>query len=150
MIIDCHAHVAAEGMLPTAFFESWTDNLARSLPTGGRDGLRRLFCQLNHDPYCDRLIAEMDAAGIDKTVLLIIDFGLTFSREVMPLELAYQRHRELLERYSDRFLVFGGIDARRGSAALELFERSIREWNFRGLKLYPPCGYSPSDRSLFP
>jgi predicted TIM-barrel fold metal-dependent hydrolase len=30
-----------------------------------------------------------------------------------------------------------------------LFERSLVEFNFRGFKVYPPCGFSPSDPALF-
>jgi uncharacterized protein len=149
MIIDCHAHVAAEGVLPTTFFKGWAENISRNLPSNFGDDLRQVI-QGNDDPDCTKLLAEMDAAGIDKTVLLIIDFGLRFAQEITPLEELYLRHRELLEAHPNRLLVFAGIDPRRGRAGLELFERSLRDWNFRGLKLYPPCGYSPSDLSLFP
>jgi uncharacterized protein len=150
MIIDCHAHLAAEGVLPTSFFDSWAANISRNLPPNSPDDALHLFHHFNDDPDCAKLLAEMDAAGIDQTVLLIIDFGLDFAEETMPLEALYLRHRELSTTYPERLLVFAGIDPRRGEEGLELFERSLREWNFRGLKLYPPCGYSPSERSLFP
>jgi predicted TIM-barrel fold metal-dependent hydrolase len=55
-----------------------------------------------------------------------------------------------MKRHPGRFEVFGGIDPRWGKDGLALFERSIVEFGFRGLKLYPPCGYSPSDPALFP
>jgi predicted TIM-barrel fold metal-dependent hydrolase len=150
MIIDFHAHVASAAVLPATFFDSWAENICRRLPAGAREGVRRLLLQLNDDPDCSRLLAEMDLAGIDKAVLLIIDFGYSFPDEAVPLESLYRRHREVAAAHPDRFVVFGGIDPRRGDAGLELFERSVREWKFGGLKLYPPCGYSPSDRALFP
>jgi uncharacterized protein len=56
----------------------------------------------------------------------------------------------VLGRHPGKFEVFGGVDPRWGKDALALFERSLAEFGFRGLKLYPPCGYSPSDPALFP
>src|SRR5215216_4817994 len=113
MIIDCHAHVAAEGVLPTTFFKVWAENISRNLPSNFVDDLRQVI-QGNDDPDCTKLLAEMDAAGIDKTVLLIIDFGLGFAEEIIPLEALYLRHRELLQAHPERLLVFAGIDPRRG------------------------------------
>jgi predicted TIM-barrel fold metal-dependent hydrolase len=53
-------------------------------------------------------------------------------------------------RHPDRFIVFAGIDPRRGLEGLDLLERAVRDWGFRGLKIYPPCGYSPDARELYP
>jgi predicted TIM-barrel fold metal-dependent hydrolase len=149
MIIDCHAHLAAEGVLPSAFFDSWAANISSNARAGISDDLRQLIHHLNDDPEGAKLLTEMAAANIEKTVLLIIDFGVAF-KESTPLETLYLKHRDLLLEYPGKFVVFAGVDPRRGAPGLELFERSLREWKFRGLKLYPPCGYSPSDRSLFP
>jgi uncharacterized protein len=55
-----------------------------------------------------------------------------------------------LLRHPDRFEVFGGVDPRWGKDGLALFERSLAEFRFSGFKVYPPCGFSPSDPSLFP
>jgi hypothetical protein len=92
----------------------------------------------------------MDSAGIDLSVSLIIDFGIAFSDQFSPLEDVIRIHRKMAEKHPGRFLLFVGIDPRRGREGVELFERSIVEWGIRGLKLYPPCGYSPSSESLFP
>jgi uncharacterized protein len=59
-------------------------------------------------------------------------------------------HRKVLLRHPNRLLAFAGIDPRWGQDGLSLFEKSIREYGFRGLKLYPPCGYRPDDRILYP
>ena len=55
-----------------------------------------------------------------------------------------------MQRHAGRFFVFGGVDPRWGTDGLALFEKGIVEYGFKGLKLYPPCGYSPSDRMLYP
>jgi predicted TIM-barrel fold metal-dependent hydrolase len=59
-------------------------------------------------------------------------------------------HHQIRLRHPGRFYVFQGIDPRGGAEALRFFERTIVEYGFNGLKLYPPCGYSPSDPQLFP
>ena len=154
MIIDVHTHLAAPSALPDPFFEGWGDNIRRLLPPGlperqqarvaARFGLGR------PDPDGDHHVAEMDAAGIAVSVCLIIDFGFAFPEQSPPLEEVYALHHALTQRHPGRFVVFAGVDPRRGRAGLELFERSITEWGFKGLKLYPPCGYSPCDPSLDP
>lgn len=154
MIIDSHAHAAMEEVLPVPFFDGWVDNLERLLPPGAspsqRDALTALFRRMNQDPGCDRLVTEMNEAGIDKTVLLIVDFGYAYPDQFNHLEDVYAIHRDILARHPGRFIVFAGIDPRRGRSGHELLERALTEWGFGGLKLYPPCGYSPDSRELDP
>jgi predicted TIM-barrel fold metal-dependent hydrolase len=96
-----------------------------------------------------RLVAEMDSAGIDVAVLLIPDFTVAM-RQTFTIEETFAAYRAVLERHPGRFIVMGGVDPRWGADGVALFERSIRDFGFKGLKVYPPCGYSPSDRSLYP
>jgi predicted TIM-barrel fold metal-dependent hydrolase len=55
-----------------------------------------------------------------------------------------------LQRYPDKFYVFAGVDPRWGVDGIQLFEKAVYGYGFHGLKLYPPCGYSPSDPALYP
>src|SRR5690606_26723281 len=55
----------------------------------------------------------------------------------------------ICERHPGRFYVFAGVDPRWGLDGIRLFERGVGEYGFHGLKLYPPCGYSPSDPRLY-
>lgn len=154
LIIDSHAHAAMEEVLPVRFFDGWVDNLERLLPPGAspsqRDALTAMFRRLNQDPHCDKLIAEMDRAGIARTVLLIVDFAFAYLDQPDLLHKVYAIHRELMQRHPGRFIVFAGIDPRRGPAGQELVEQALRDWGFRGLKIYPPCGYSPDAEELYP
>jgi len=154
MIIDCHTHLASPAALPEVFFEGWRENIRRLLPPGlserHQDRLAARFGLNPLDPDGDRHVAEMDAAGVGAAVSLIIDFGVAFPEHAPPLAELFAAHRALAESHPGRFAVFAGVDPRRGAAGLELFERSLVEWGFRGLKLYPPCGFSPSDAALDP
>jgi len=154
MIIDCHAHVASSVSIPHVFFDGWSEtvasNLPRTLSERELETLKRRYYLLNSDENCDQLIAEMDAAGIDKCVLLIIDFSHHFKEQTNRLVDIYEFHRKIDERYPRRFFIFSGVDPRNGTAGVELFEYSIKELGFGGMKLYPPCGYSPATEKLDP
>jgi predicted TIM-barrel fold metal-dependent hydrolase len=153
MIIDCHCHIASERVLPPQFFAGWSQTISANLgyaatsEQGSR--IKALLAELNEDPQCTRLLAEMDVAGIDLAILLVIDFGIAFGDLSLSIEELHLEHKKIIER-SDRFIAFSSVDPRRGKDGLELFERAVTEWGFRGLKVYSPCGFSPSDKRMFP
>lgn len=153
-IIDAHCHIASEDHIPQSFIDGAIANMMVLLeaqqihfsPTRIAD----LYRAKLQDPLCDELIAEMNRAGISKSILLAADFTFALKDCRLTVAESFARHRDVLLRHPGKFEVFGGVDPRWGSDGLALFERSITEYGFRGLKLYPPCGFHPSDRSLFP
>jgi len=153
-IIDCHCHIASEEHTPRSFIEGSVANMVAALSAQGvritKEKLTTVFLSKMQDPLCDGLVAEMDAAGISKSILLIPDFTYALKDSILTIEESFQRHREVLLRHPQRFEVFGGVDPRWGKDGLALFERSLAGYGFRGFKAYPPCGYSPSDPALFP
>ena len=153
MIIDCHCHIASKTVLPPQFFDGWLRTLETRLPqdldAAQVKRMADLLRELNEDPQSVKLIAEMELAGIDLAVLLVIDFGIVYKDLAVTIEEVHLEHKRLMER-SDRFIAFSGVDPRRGKEGLELFERAVTDWGFRGLKVYAPCGFSPSDKRLFP
>lgn len=153
MIIDCHCHIASHRIMPPAFFSGWSKTIKSSLPLapGSAEDKRidDFLYELNEDPDCVNMLREMDEAGIDKAVLLVIDFGLAYAGMETTIEEIHLEHKKLLDQ-CDRFLAFSNVDPRRGQEGLDLFEKAVREWGFCGMKLYPACGYSPADRKLFP
>lgn len=153
-IIDIHCHIASEELIPRSFVNGAISNMvalltAQGIPATG-EKIATLYRQKLQDPLCDALVAEMDAAGIAKSILLVPDFTIALDDCPLTIAEAYERHRVVLARHPGRFEVFGGIDPRWGKDGIDLFERSLSEFGFRGLKLYPPCGFSPSDAALSP
>ena len=152
MILDCHAHVASPSHLPDAFFHGWAENVCAGAPGPPDEARMReiegLLRRVNGDPRCERLLAEMDEAGIDRAVLLVIDFGFAFPEPMDRMEANHREVRELMD--TGRFIGFAGVDPRRGAAGQAMLENALGEQGFSGMKLYPPCGYSPSDPALFP
>jgi predicted TIM-barrel fold metal-dependent hydrolase len=150
MIIDCHAHWASPTGLPPRFFEEWAGTLASLLPDDASSSrVRELYGGLLDDPEGMRLSAELDEAGIDRAALLVIDFGLAYPGMPQDLERIHLAHVRLKQR-DPRFILFSGVDPRRGREGLDLFRQAVERWGFEGLKVYPPCGFSPSDPRLYP
>jgi hypothetical protein len=153
-IIDAHCHIASEEHIPRSFIKGGMSNIVALLAAKGIqatvDKLTAIFSEKMQDPLCDALVSEMDQAGIAKSILLAADFTYALQDCPLTIEESYLCHREVLKRHPGRFEVFGGMDPRWGKDGLDLFERSLREFGFRGFKLYPPTGFTPSDPSIFP
>ena len=154
-IIDMHAHIAHRDLFPEHFVlgmkETLRQRAAREYGVQLQpDLLERIATRQLSDPDCRQLLAEMDAAGITRTVLLIADFSFGLDESNRTLLALYEHYHIVLKAHPQRFIVFGGSDPRRGAWALSLFERGLRDLDFKGLKLYPPCGYEIDDASLCP
>lgn len=152
-IVDAHCHVASTHFIPRAFYEGLCRNVAARLAANGvrksQGELMDMYLRLSQDHEADALVAEMDAAGIDQAVLLLPDFTYVMDSELTIAEM-HDRHHAIATRHAGRFHVFTGVDPRWGADGLALFEKGVTSHGVKGLKLYPPCGYSPSDRLLYP
>lgn len=147
MIIDFHTHLAYHEIYPAAFIETMFKG------EGPPDTVQRLAALARRwleDAGGERLLKEMDGAGVSRSVLLMVDAGLRFGEAARSLEQSYELHRRVRESAPDRFLVFGAVDPRRGRAGLEQFRQSVVAWGFSGMKLYPPMGFSLTDSRLEP
>ncbi len=153
MIIDGHAHVASTRFTPDAFYEGIAHNIVAAMGAnnikGDVDRVTNMLKKQNQDHQADGLIKAMDEAGIAKTVLLLPDFTWVMKSELTIYEMALEHH-QIRQRHPDRFFWFLGIDPRHGEAGLEFFHKAIVDFKIDGMKLYPPCGYSPSDPMLYP
>lgn len=152
-IVDGHAHVASMKFIPREFVAGVARTMvvqgAPHVPDAQRTRQVQMLLEAQHQDHLgDELIEEMDDAGIASTVLLVPDFSHALECS-LPIAAMARLHHEIRLRHPGRFLVYQGIDPRGGSGAVEFFEKTVTEYGFDGLKLYPPCGYSPSDERLF-
>lgn len=95
------------------------------------------------------LIAEMDEAGVDRSVIFVADYALRLGDGIFTAEGENLIHVELMRRYPDRLIAYFGIDPRRPGAA-DTFERAVKEWGVKGLKMHPTAGFFPHDRAAYP
>ncbi len=97
-----------------------------------------------YDGSVERLVREMEEAGIDKTVLLALDGNFKFRHELSYKE--YNNYvAEILNNYPDKFIGFAGIDPKRGDEAIMELERSVETLGFGGVKFYTLTGFCPKD-----
>ncbi len=99
------------------------------------------------DADASDLLQRMDAAKIDKTVLLPLDWGNVFGPaklDIIEQNFAFAR---LSQKHPTRIISFFSIDPKRENG-LTSFVKAIEEWGMRGLKLYPPTGFYPYDNCL--
>ena len=154
MIIDGHVHVASTRFMPRSLVEASIKNLTVALEASGvpykASAIAESFFAKLQDHACDEFVAEMDAAGVDQAVLLLPDFTFALKDHDIDIAEMIRQHAAILERHPGRFHYMCGVDPRWGTEALDIFERAVRDQSCGGLKIYPPCGYSPSDQALFP
>lgn len=163
MKIDAHLHlqsptwfVPSDPVFPRPRKQNRRRQLPHHRPSLDRDSrdqahldyARRIGTASSIDEVAELLIGDMDAAGLDKAVLMAIDYDMNNRKVTLPhwkqlLELARIR-----DRYPGRFLLFCGMDLRRGKDGIPLFERAVKELNCVGLKLVPHWGFYPNDKDL--
>lgn len=102
------------------------------------------------DPTGEKLIAAMDEAGIDKSVIFGVDwaYGVTGEPKVQNRE----QNRYLAEyakEYEGRFIPLAALDPRRPDVIRQATE-AIEEWGMKGFKLMPSAGFRPNDPLCFP
>ncbi len=154
MIIDAHAHLWNEDWLPDSFWEGMAKRVCavRKRTTGEvltTEAVRKDLFQRYWDPDGSVLIAEMDEAGIDKTIIAALDLGIELGEANVPVEPMNEIHAEVSSRYPDRIVSYVGVDPRRPNA-VEILDRGVRRWGMKGLKLHPASGFYPNDPLCYP
>ena len=77
------------------------------------------------------MIRLLDEAEIDRAVVM------TYRDAPGPEERVIEYIAEAVQRYPDRLIGYARMNPRYGDAAIALFDRAIREYGMRGLKLHP-------------
>lgn len=152
MIIDIHYHVLLEEWFP----ENWWNAISRVYVQALKDSgvemtieeVKTIILEGFWDPDGNKLISEMDEVGIDKTVILPQDFGLSMGEPKISIAEQNRVYATLQNNHPDRIIAFAGVDPRR-SGAIELVETAIKEWGLKGVKLHPGTGYFPDGREAY-
>lgn len=156
MIIDAHTHAAFHSIYPDLVLNSIKKELYKASAVDdsikvSKSLIDRMISNSLDDKDCSKLIGQMEKANISKAILLIIDFYSKNNRDdFYSIEEIYRYYYEICQSHKDKFVVFAGIDPRRGKKGIDLFEKGIKCYGFKGLKLYPPIGFDLDDRSLYP
>jgi uncharacterized protein len=167
-IVNCHVHTFTEAHTPDRYLPWPVQSLVR-LP-----GIRRIFFWLARvfDPRRKSRLgryAQIVETSYKKTQVEVFEIVRGFYPEgtrfvVLPMDMTKmnaggvrvgieQQHvevEELRRAYPEGLVVpFAAVDPRH-DGIVETTIRLLEEHGFRGIKLYPPTGYHPFDRRLWP
>lgn len=152
MIIDTHTHTGCDWYdYPRAWPGIGGNETYRRFPQSGADA--------SADPTGEKTIKKMDELGIDKSILLPLDFNLVgrdryrVRSDLLPVrstEEINKRFADVQKAYPDRFLAFASLDLRMGEEGLALLNKAIVQWGMKGLKLHSTAGYYLNDPQCYP
>jgi uncharacterized protein len=142
MIVDCHTHVLGAGFWPREWFDFVAADWAGRAPGRRPEMVRHKVEPGLLDPDGDRMVADMDRAGVDAAVVLPWDWGPDFHADSSVQEIN-EHALAIAARHPGRLIPFVGVDPRRPGAP-ELVERFLRDGPAYGVKLYPACGWDPA------
>jgi predicted TIM-barrel fold metal-dependent hydrolase len=160
MIVDAHVHLYDDGWIPKPFLRGLgqvvSANMAR--PTGefaDPDTLVAGATEQLRDPTGDALIADMDEAGVDVSVVFPVDYSLATDEpssgmpECVPIAEQNRIFGEIAKKHEKRLVHLVAVDPRRRDA-VRILEKGILEQGARGLKLHPTTGFYPDDPICYP
>jgi len=149
MIIDMHTHLCDRDGVAKPFWDGWAEVSALRV-NRPLERVQRRLPEL-WDVSGDMIVKDMDAAGIDKSVLLAIDWGL--ARYLGDLKLSFEEinknYADAVKKYPQRLIAFAGIDPRRDKAG-DLMGRFLKEWDMKGIKFHTAAGFYPNDKACYP
>lgn len=150
MIIDVHRHMVAKGTVQGDYIRGAQKSFAMmyrktyNVEISDQDFTEKVVRPLI-DPHADNIIEEMDEAGVDKTIIFGVDYGLLFGEA--PIHIFDQNelyYANAAKRHEDRLIAFMAIDPRRKGAQKHC-EQAYNEWGMKGFKLHAGVGYMPDD-----
>jgi len=151
MIIDSHVHLFFEGSDPESFFmgSSRAGMAYFNKKSGETDmdisAMYSANLEMLGDRNGDKLVAHMDEAGIDKSIILPLDFWLGCPEsEGVGIEEKNAIYAEAVKRHKARLHTHVGVDPRRDNA-LEIMQKGVEEYGAIGLKLHQTTGFYPDD-----
>lgn len=145
MYIDIHTHVGFYKIYSFPYIAGMLEDDKIDIPQTKLEYFLKTFLA---DRSCSRHLKQMELSGIDRSVLLIIDSGIGMKEPEMTIEEIYELHHQIIAEHKEKYIVFAGIDPRRGKSGFDLFKKGIFDYGFKGLKLYPPMGYKMDDDQL--
>jgi len=152
VVIDVHTHISKKESIPNEITKMIVEDEARRTGIAPEKVMRNLEKHPTiYQASPENLIKDMDEAGIDKSILLAVDYGLApgLSKPKLSIEEYNKWVADASDQHPDRLIAFAGVDPRRKNA-VEILEKAIQEWGMKGLKLYPPCGFYPNEKVVTP
>ena len=144
-VVDSHAHIWGEGFVPAAFFEKAAKGWAAKSPERTPDMIMPKLLSGLVDTNGDDFVANMDRAGVDVTMVMMIDVGAPIFGEEpdTPIDEQIEFYGHLQKRHPDRLRCHVSVDIRRDGHC-ELIRRAVVEHGLCGVGEITPDGFSAS------
>jgi predicted TIM-barrel fold metal-dependent hydrolase len=110
------------------------------------------FLQTGNLVSQEKVFRQIEKQYPSNTTFVVLPMDMQFIGAGDPFDLFDQQHQELLElayqsEFKGRIIPFLAVDPRRDDI-VKTAEQNLGEGKFRGIKIYPNLGYSPSDPTL--
>jgi len=152
MLIDAHYHLVAQEWYPDGWWQTVTGMYLNGMKQLGMEMplemIRETLIPTLWDPEGEALISDMDTNGIDKTVILPMDYWLLYGEPKVSIEGQLKAYADIQNKHPDKIIAFATVDPRRPNA-VDLVERSVKEWGLKGLNLYPQTGYFMNEPATY-
>ncbi len=165
-ITNCHIHSFTLRHVPDRFIPGWLQRLLRWAPTRWviLQAARLIAGQTNAERYARYLEIGRNATQREIFEIVRSYYPPETRFVVLPMDMAQMKagrapadiraqHDELARYAHDpelrrTVIPFAAVDPQRGYEAVVEMRRCVEEHLFKGVKLYPPLGYPPSDKIL--
>nr|MDO8079563.1 amidohydrolase family protein [Candidatus Freyarchaeota archaeon] len=145
-----HGHIIHKDMWSDTFWDWVAKNYAMAFGIPKEVCAQQLLPQVwgfNADAY----IKVMETAGIDKALIMGVDWGMSVAGEAKwSVEEMNKWVAKQADQYPDKLAALCAVDPRRGEKAIKLVVKAVEEWGMKGVKFHPTAGYYPDDRKYFP
>ena len=151
MIISTHAHINHKNCSSDKADEYSANAFSKALNIS-KEVVYKNVLPLLWESNAEAHVKAMDEAGIDKSIIMTVDFGM--NTDVGEARWTIEEKNEWVakeaEQYPDKLYTLCAIDPRRGEKAIKLLEKAVTKWGMKGLKLHPTAGYYPDDPAFYP
>jgi predicted TIM-barrel fold metal-dependent hydrolase len=148
MLIDAHYHLVAREWFPEGWWKTVVSMYINGMKALGMEMPPEMVMETMipslWDPEGEALINDMTTNGIDKTVILPMDYWLLYGENTVTLDKQLKAYSALQKKHPDKIIAFATADARRPNA-IEIVERGIKDLGLKGVNFYPQTGFFIND-----
>ncbi len=155
MVIDVHSHIFTLSTMGRDFIKK-NEGIKEGLDFVGAGPTPEMWNTMSEglesidlDQMGTMYLQMKGEAGIEKSIVFHVDM-VQGHAEMNYVEIN-KWFAEFAQKNSDRVLAFAAIDPHRGEEGIRVFEKCVKEWGMKGLKVHPvACEFNPNDKRFYP
>jgi predicted TIM-barrel fold metal-dependent hydrolase len=153
MIVDAHNHIFNWDIISDAYWDELVEIALdffrrNNLGEPSKDEIKNLVMDSMMDTDGSKLVANMDASGVDKAVILATDWGYGIGEPKDSIDDINRFYGSIGKAYPDRIMPFAGVDPRR-EGAVDILDRAVNDFGCQGLKYHPTSGFYPDSEESY-